>query len=80
MTSNFGRRGSRRYHYGIDIKAQTGDTIYAAFDGKIRVKRFERSGYGYYLVIRHVNGLETVTDTFQSSWLKRMILLSLVSL
>ncbi|MDD4777454.1 MAG: peptidoglycan DD-metalloendopeptidase family protein [Fermentimonas sp.] len=60
MTSNFGRRGSRRYHYGIDIKAQTGDTIYAAFDGKIRVKSFEGRGYGYYLVIRHVNGLETV--------------------
>ena len=35
MTSNFGRRGSRRYHYGIDLKAQTGDTVYAAFDGKI---------------------------------------------
>lgn len=60
MTSNFGRRGSRRYHYGIDIKAQTGDTIYAAFDGKIRVKHFESRGYGYYVVIRHVNGLETV--------------------
>lgn len=60
MTSNFGRRGSRRYHYGIDLKAQTGDTIYAAFDGKIRVKQYERKGYGYYLVIRHVNGLETV--------------------
>lgn len=60
MTSNFGRRGSRRYHYGIDIKAQTGDTIYAAFDGKIRVKRYEGSGYGYYLVVRHLNGLETV--------------------
>src|SRR5690554_6947757 len=60
MTSNFGRRGSRRYHYGIDLKAQTGDTIYAAFDGKIRVKQYERRGYGYYLVIRHVNGLETV--------------------
>lgn len=60
MTSNFGRRGSRRYHYGVDIKAQTGDTIYAAFDGKIRVKSFERAGYGYYIVIRHVNGLETV--------------------
>src|SRR5690554_6233735 len=60
MTSNFGRRGSRRYHYGIDIKAQTGDTIYAAFDGKIRVKRYEGNGYGYYLVIRHLNGLETV--------------------
>ena len=60
MTSNFGRRGSSRYHYGIDIKAYTGDTIYAAFDGKIRVKQFERNGYGYYLVIRHINGLETV--------------------
>lgn len=60
LTSNFGRRGSRRYHYGIDLKAQTGDTIYAAFDGKIRVKAFERKGYGYYVVIRHVNGLETV--------------------
>ncbi len=44
MTSNFGRRGSRRYHYGIDLKAQTGDTIYAAFDGKIRVKQFEKKG------------------------------------
>jgi murein DD-endopeptidase MepM/ murein hydrolase activator NlpD len=60
VTSNFGRRGSRRYHYGIDIKAQTGDTIYAAFDGKIRVKQFDRRGYGYYVVIRHLNGLETL--------------------
>lgn len=60
VTSNFGRRGSRRYHYGIDIKAQTGDTIYAAFDGKIRVKQYDRRGYGYFLVVRHLNGLETV--------------------
>ena len=60
VTSNFGRRGSRRYHYGVDIKAQTGDTIYAAFDGKIRVKQYDRRGYGNYVVIRHLNGLETV--------------------
>ena len=60
VTSNFGRRGSRRYHYGIDIKAQTGDTIYAAFDGKIRVKQYDRRGYGYFIVMRHLNGLETV--------------------
>lgn len=59
MTSNFGRRG-RRYHYGVDLKVQVGDTIYAAFDGKVRVKSFERAGYGYYVVLRHVNGLETV--------------------
>ncbi|MPM67709.1 hypothetical protein SDC9_114633 [bioreactor metagenome] len=60
MTSNFGRRGSRRYHYGIDLKLQVGDTVYAAFDGKVRVQQFERRGYGYYTVVRHVNGLETV--------------------
>lgn len=60
MTSNFGRRGSRRYHYGVDLKARIGDTIYAAFDGKIRVKDYERGGYGNYIVIRHVNGLETI--------------------
>ena len=59
VTSNFGPR-RRRFHYGTDIKVQVGDTIYSAFDGKVRVKRYERRGYGYYLVLRHPNGLETV--------------------
>ena len=59
VTSKFGWRG-RRMHYGIDLKVMTGDTIYAAFDGKIRVRKFDRRGYGYYLVVRHPNGLETV--------------------
>lgn len=60
MTSNFGRRGSRRYHYGVDLKLQVGDTVHAAFDGKVRLQQYERRGYGYYTVIRHINGLETV--------------------
>lgn len=59
ITSNFGPR-RRRMHYGIDLKVQVGDTIYAAFDGKVRVKQYERRGYGYYLALRHPNGLETV--------------------
>ena len=38
-----------------------GDTIRAAFDGKVRVvKNQGRRGYGKYIVIRHDNGLETV--------------------
>lgn len=63
VTSNYGMRGRgrrKRMHYGIDLKVQKGDTIYAAFDGKVRVKQYERRGYGYYLVLRHPNGLETV--------------------
>ncbi|MDO4771282.1 M23 family metallopeptidase [Porphyromonas sp.] len=60
-TSRFGyRRRFRRMHYGIDLKLQVGDTVRAAFDGKVRVVDFERKGYGNYVVIRHPNGLETV--------------------
>ena len=59
VTSQFGIR-NRRMHNGIDLKVQTGDTIRSAFSGKIRLKGYERRGYGYYLVIRHPNGLETV--------------------
>ena len=34
VTSGFGYRPRfRRMHKGIDVKVQTGDTIYAAFDG-----------------------------------------------
>jgi murein DD-endopeptidase MepM/ murein hydrolase activator NlpD len=59
VTSPYGPR-SRRFHYGTDLKLQIGDTVYAAFDGKIRIRSYERKGYGNYLVIRHSNGLETV--------------------
>jgi murein DD-endopeptidase MepM/ murein hydrolase activator NlpD len=59
ITSNFGPRG-RRMHYGTDLKVQVGDTIYAAFSGKIRMCNYERKGYGYYVVMRHHNGFETV--------------------
>ena len=59
VTSKYGPR-RRRMHRGTDLKVQVGDTIRAAFDGKVRIKSFERRGYGYYLVLRHPNGLETV--------------------
>ena len=59
VTSVFGVRG-RRMHTGIDLKVQKGDTIRAAFSGKVRIKGYERRGYGYYLVIRHPNGIETL--------------------
>jgi murein DD-endopeptidase MepM/ murein hydrolase activator NlpD len=38
----------------------TGDTIKAAFSGRIRIVRYEPGGYGNYVVIRHHNGLETI--------------------
>lgn len=59
ITSNFGSRWGRQ-HKGLDIKVYIGDTIRAAFSGKVRVVRYEGRGYGKYVVIRHYNGLETI--------------------
>ena len=61
ITDIFGYRPRRRrVHQGLDIKVQTGDTIYAAFDGKVRITSYQRRGYGHYVVVRHNNGIETL--------------------
>nr|WP_321373588.1 M23 family metallopeptidase [uncultured Bacteroides sp.] len=59
ITSPFGPRW-RRMHNGLDLKVEIGDTIRAAFDGKVRIVKYEARGYGKYIVIRHSNGLETI--------------------
>ena len=59
LTSNYGARWGRM-HKGLDIKVYIGDTIRAAFSGKVRIVRYEGRGYGKYIVIRHDNGLETI--------------------
>lgn len=56
--SPFGYRG-RHFHAGVDLKLNLGDTVLAAFDGKVRLAKRYR-GYGNVVVIRHFNGLETV--------------------
>lgn len=61
VTSNYGYRAAfGRDHKGIDIKVYIGDTIRAAFSGKVRIVKYEAAGYGKYIVIRHSNGLETI--------------------
>ncbi|OUS00128.1 peptidase [Flavobacteriales bacterium 33_180_T64] len=58
VTSRYGwRRG--RAHRGIDIDLVTGDSVFAMFDGIVRLSRYSR-GHGKTVVIRHFNGLETV--------------------
>lgn len=61
VTSHYGyRKKFGRMHKGTDIGIKSNDTIYAAFDGKVRLTNFERKGYGNYIIIRHPNDLETV--------------------
>ena len=63
ITSRFGIRGSR-FHYGIDVGVQYGDTIRTPFSGTVRVATYQRGGYGRYIVITHDNGLESIMAHF----------------
>lgn len=59
ITSKYGWR-RYRMHRGTDIKVQTGDSIRAAWGGQVRIVGWDPRGYGYYVVLRHDNGLETL--------------------
>ncbi len=68
ITSKFGYRRMRRrrrgrMHYGTDVKLYKGDPVYSAFDGIVRIAQYSRS-YGYVVVVRHYNGLETIYAHF----------------
>jgi len=59
ITSPYGWRRNRM-HKGTDIKVQVGDSIRSAWDGQVRIVGWDPRGYGYFVVVRHYNGLETV--------------------
>ncbi len=48
-----------QFHYGIDIAAYRGTEIYASKAGKVLVSRYHTS-YGYYVLIDHGNGEQTL--------------------
>jgi len=58
VTSTYKFRNGR-YHLGIDLDLETGDTVYAAWSGKIRYAKYNEGGYGNLVVMRHPNSFET---------------------
>jgi len=61
ISSPYGyRKRFGRMHKGVDISLHIGDTVRAAFDGRVRITNYEARGYGNYVVVRHTNDLETV--------------------
>jgi murein DD-endopeptidase MepM/ murein hydrolase activator NlpD len=58
INSEYGYR-KRRFHYGIDVDLDIGDSVKSAFDGMVRISKYHK-GYGNVVVVRHFNGLETV--------------------
>lgn len=57
-SSSYGWRWHRGHH-GVDIALRTGEPIYAAFGGTVRIAS-RMGGYGNCIVVRHPNGLETL--------------------
>ena len=55
--SKYGMRHGRA-HTGCDIPLHIGDSVYSAFEGKVRFAG-NCGGYGNLIVVRHANGLET---------------------
>ena len=61
VTSHYGYRPRfGRNHKGVDFGCPMGDTVRSTFSGRVRLTKFERGGYGFYVIVRHENGLETV--------------------
>lgn len=58
ITSEFGWRGGKM-HNGVDIALLVGDTVRSAFEGVVRLARWQ-GGYGRTVIVRHYNGLETI--------------------
>ena len=64
LTSNFGYRehpveGEERFHYGVDLAADTGTAINCFADGTVTAVG-ESSSYGKYCIVTHAGGYSTL--------------------
>ena len=61
LTSSYGYRSKfRRFHRGIDISLNLGDTVACALPGVVTATGYETGGYGRYVVVSHAGGVETL--------------------
>jgi len=49
----------KKSHNGLDIHLNTGDSVRAAFGGKVRYAQYNKGGFGNLVIVRHASGLET---------------------
>lgn len=61
LTSKYGYRPKfRRFHRGVDIALNIGDTVKSALPGRVNTVGYEKNGYGQYIIIAHEDGMETL--------------------
>jgi murein DD-endopeptidase MepM/ murein hydrolase activator NlpD len=53
-------QGYRAYHRAIDIASYTGNPVKAADSGYVAAAGWSNQGYGYYVLLDHGNGLQTL--------------------
>ena len=63
--------GDGRGHKGMDIVAPAGTPIYAASSGTVTYSGWDTSGYGYKIVIKHSDGLETLYAHCSALYVKK---------
>ena len=64
LNSPYGVR-KHRLHRGVDMHLQRGDSVVAAYPGKVVVSKYNRRGYGNYVMIEHANGTRTLYGHLQ---------------
>lgn len=64
LSSKFGWRqdpfgSGLEFHKGVDLSAEKGSSVLAAYDGTVVLSRYS-SSYGNYIIIQHSNGFKTL--------------------
>ena len=51
---------SHRLHRGVDVNVIKDEPVVAAYPGIVTMSRYNKGGYGNYVLIKHPNGIETL--------------------
>ncbi len=51
---------SHRLHRGVDVNVIKDEPVVAAYPGVVTMSRYNKGGYGNYVLIKHPNGIETL--------------------
>ncbi len=75
ISSRYGRRSDplnhkKAFHFGVDFKGRTGDKVAATGDAVVKVSSYNK-GMGKYVILKHVNGYETLYAHMSKRLVKR---------
>lgn len=59
LGSRYGIR-DHRLHRGVDVQVIKEEPVVAAYPGKVIVSKYNKGGYGHYVLLQHENNLQTL--------------------